>query len=62
MVLYHAISPIILVQERIMTVNTIMIVLTVIKSSVHRLVTAVRINYATNLFQCIRKNYFRFQS
>ena len=45
-----------------MTVNTITIVLTVIKSCVRRLVTAMCVNYATNLLQCTRKDYFIFQS
>ena len=44
-----------------MTVNTITIVLTVIKSSVHRLVTAMCVNYAPNSLQCTRKDYFNFQ-
>ena len=50
-----------IVQERITTVNTIMIVLTVIESSVRRLVTVMCVNYATNSLQCTRKDYFSFQ-
>ena len=50
-----------IVQERITTVNTITIVLTVIESSVRRLVTAMCVNYATNSLQCTRKDYFSFQ-
>ena len=42
-----------------MRVNTITIVLTIIKSSVH---TAMHVNYATNSLQCTRKTfYFNFQ-
>ena len=37
------------------------IVLTVIESSVRRLVTAMCVNYATNSLQCTRKDYFSFQ-
>ena len=54
-------TTIMIVQERIMTVNTITIVLTVIESSVRRLVTAMCINYATSSLQCTRKYYFSFQ-
>ena len=42
-----------LVQEHIMKVNTITIVLTIIKSNVHRLIS---IYYATNSLQCTRKD------
>ena len=47
-------------QVHIMVVNTIMIVLTVIKSSVDRSVVAI---YITNSLQPIyQKEYFKFQS
>ena len=50
-----------IVQEHITTVNTITIVLTVIESSVRRLVTAMCVNYVPNSLQSTRKDYFSFQ-